>query len=112
MFAFNYPNEDAVIHNANKFRAYINNLTSYAKTSGSNNMKAAFFGTSDITANSDFTFNIIGHSMGGLVARYYIENCTNHSHYLADSHSSGSCTYNDNHVDKLITIDTPHWGSD
>ncbi len=32
--------------------------------------------------------------MGGLVARYYIENL-----------------YQDNHVDKLITICTPHWGS-
>ena len=37
---------------------------------------------------------VIGHSMGGLISRYYIENLGQ-----------------DNYVDKLITICTPHWGS-
>lgn len=38
--------------------------------------------------------NLIGHSNGGLVSRYYVENLNNSSK-----------------VKKLITIDTPHWGS-
>ena len=37
---------------------------------------------------------LVGHSNGGLVSRYYIENM------------GGSIN-----VEKLITIDTPHWGS-
>ncbi len=52
------------------------------------------YSTSLTVANGQNTFNIVGHSMGGLVARYYIENL-----------------YQDNHVEKLITICTPHWGS-
>lgn len=39
-------------------------------------------------------FDLIGHSNGGLVSRYYVENLGG-----------------DRHIDKLITIDTPHYGS-
>ena len=90
LFVFNYPNEDLVIYNAQKFNVYIENLVSYAISSGSSEMKHALAINGD-----DYSFNIVGHSMGGLVARYYIENLGQHEH-----------------VDKLITIDTPHWGSD
>ena len=94
LFVFNYPNEDAVAHSAEKFKKYIENLISYVRTSGSNEMKSCFYASkSDYNANN-YKINIVGHSMGGLVARYYIEN-------------SGL----DNRVDKLITICTPHWGS-
>lgn len=88
-FVFNYPNEDIVKNSAMKLQAYINNLIFYAKTYGSTEMRHAF----GIHGDS-YSFNIVGHSMGGLVARYYIENL-----------------YNDDHVEKLITINTPHWGS-
>ncbi|MBQ4116327.1 MAG: DNRLRE domain-containing protein, partial [Clostridia bacterium] len=89
LFVFNYPNEDVVKNSALKLQAYVSNLISYVKTSGSSEMKHAFGIHGD-----DYSFNIVGHSMGGLVARYYIENL-----------------YNDEYVEKLVTIDTPHWGS-
>ena len=89
LFVFNYPNQDAVIHNAQKFKTYVENLVAYAINQGSSEMKHAL----GINGNN-YSFNIVGHSMGGLVARYYIENLGY-----------------DEHVDKLITIDTPHWGS-
>jgi len=94
LFAFNYPNEDAVKYSAQKFKAYIENLISHVRTSDNNEMKACFYSSRNDYNNDNYRINIVGHSMGGLVARYYIENL-------------GQDTY----VDKLITICTPHWGS-
>lgn len=94
LFAFNYPNEDAVKYSAQKFEAYINNLISYVRASGSNEMKACFYASRNDYNNNNYKINIVGHSMGGLVARYYIENL-----------------YHDYSVSKLVTICTPHWGS-
>ena len=94
LFAFNYPNEDAVIHSAKKLEKYIENLISYVRSSGTNEMKACFYESRGAYDRNDFRINLVGHSMGGLVSRYYIENLGQ-----------------DAHVDKLITIDTPHWGS-
>ena len=94
LFVFNYPNEDAVKYSAQKFLAYIANLISYVRSSGSNQMKACFYASRNDYNNNNFKINIVGHSMGGLVARYYIENMNQ-----------------DIYVDKLITICTPHWGS-
>ena len=94
LFVFNYPNEDAVIYSAFKFDSYIDNLISYVRSSGSDAMKACFYASRSDYDNNNYKINIVGHSMGGLVARYFIENL-----------------YQDNHVDKLITICTPHWGS-
>lgn len=94
LFVFNYPNEDAVIYSAFKFDSYIDNLISYVRSYGSNSMKACFYASRSDYDNKNHKINIVGHSMGGLVARYFIENL-----------------YQDNHVDKLITICTPHWGS-
>ncbi len=94
LFAFNYPNEDAVKHSARKFKAYIDNLILYVRTMGSDKMKACFYASKIDYNNNNYKINIVGHSMGGLVARYYIENL-----------------YQDNYVNKLITICTPHWGS-
>ena len=93
LFVFNYPNEDAVVHNARKFEAYIENLISYVRNSGSNEMKYCFYSSVEDYNNNNYKFNIVAHSMGGLVSRYYIENLGH-----------------DNRVDKLITICTPHWG--
>lgn len=95
LFAFNYPNRDAVVHSAEKFKKYIENLISYVNNYGSNEMKACFYSSRSDYSSNKYRFNIIGHSMGGLVARYYIENLNQ-----------------DSHVCKLITICTPHWGSD
>lgn len=94
LFAFNYPNEDAVKYSAQKFEVYIDNLIAYVRTSGSNEMKACFYASRNDYNNNNYKINIVGHSMGGLVARYYIENL-----------------YYDHSVSKLITICTPHWGS-
>ena len=95
LFVFNYPNEDAVKYNAYKLNAYLENLATDIRTNGTNQEKLSFFGkASNLTATTDYNINIVGHSMGGLVARYYIENIGK-----------------DENVDKLITICTPHWGS-
>ncbi len=94
LFVFNYPNEDAVVHSAEKFKAYIENLLEYVRTSGSDEMKACFYRARSEYLAENHKINIVGHSMGGLVARYYIENIGE-----------------DYHVNKLITICTPHWGS-
>ena len=104
LFAFNYPNEDAVKYSAQKFEAYINNLISYVRTSGNNEMKACFYASRNDYNNNNYKINIVGHSMGGLVAKkkkknmYYTNSCDEKIGY-------------DKHVDKLITICTPHWGS-
>ena len=110
LFIFNYPNEDAVVHNAMKFRVFIDNLMTYVRNNESEKMRRSFYPNSTSDPNS-FKFSLVGHSMGGLVSRYYIENCTNIEHYHNNSHNGSACQYNDNHVSKLITIDTPHWGS-
>jgi len=95
LFVFNYPNEDAVVHSANKLDAYLADLASYIRTSGSAQAKLSFFGVaSGITSTSPYCIDIVGHSMGGLVARYYIENLGK-----------------DENIRKLVTIGTPHWGS-
>ena len=94
LFVFNYPNEDAVKYSAQKFEAYINNLISHVRTSGSNEMKACFYASKCDYIEENHKINLVGHSMGGVVCRYYIENL-----------------YHDNHVDKMISIGTPHWGT-
>ncbi|MBQ4140114.1 MAG: Ig-like domain-containing protein [Clostridia bacterium] len=95
LFVFNYPNQDAVVHNANKLDAYLTSLTTHIREYGTDQQKLSFFGrTTNLTASSNYQIDIVGHSMGGLVARYYIENIGK-----------------DENVRRLITIDTPHWGS-
>lgn len=94
LFVFNYPNEDAVIYSAQKFKKYIENLISYVRNNGTDEMKTCFYFSKYNYDNNIYKINLVGHSMGGLVSRYYIENL--------------EC---DNRVDKLITICTPHWGS-
>ena len=97
LFVFNYPNEDAVIYSAKKFKEYIKNVISHVRINGSDKEKTCFFESRqayDDRVDEKYTFNIVAHSMGGLVGRYYIENLGQ-----------------DKHVDKLITICTPHWGS-
>ncbi len=110
LFAFNYPNEDAVIHSAIKFKVYIDNLINYVRSSDDQELKDAFYVTDFDYVTNNYRFSIVAHSMGGLVARYYIENCTVLTHYETGEHNT-TCKYGDLHVSKLITICTPHWGS-
>ncbi len=56
--------------------------------------KSDIFATKEDMRLGNARFILIGHSNGGLVSRYYIENLGG-----------------DVNVDKLITIDTPHYGS-
>lgn len=95
LFAFNYPNQDTANVNAVKLKGYILDLVAMAK-SGEGEKKrivsaAGIFPTKD---QDFYQFDLIGHSNGGLVSRFYIENL------------DGSAQ-----VRKLITIDTPHYGS-
>lgn len=104
LFAFNYPNEDAVKYSAQKFEAYIKNLISYIREFGSDEAKACFYASRNDYNHNNYKINIVGHSMGGLVARYFIEN-------MYYNGLDNERIYYDKHVDKLITICTPHWGS-
>ena len=95
LYVFNYPNVDAVVHSANKLDAYLTNLANEIRGNGTKQQKASLFGKIDgLTFATPLNIHIVGHSMGGLVARYYIENIGK-----------------DENVEKLVTIDTPHWGS-
>ena len=90
LFAFNYPNQDMVEINAKIFSQYVNNLLSSFDEGGENyDLRKYIYPTNDHIGQ----FILIGHSMGGIISRYYIENM------------------NSNHVNKLITICTPHYGS-
>lgn len=95
MYAFNYPNQDMVQHSAAKLEAYISNLVALAKAGETSEITDCtyLFPTKKAQEQSSVSFTLIGHSMGGLVSRYYTENL------------------NGKYVDKIITIDTPHFGS-
>lgn len=99
LFAFNYPNQDFAHNNGYKLKDYIDNVKSWAKLAESpvtafEAQKSDIFATKSDLANNHARFILIGHSNGGLVSRYYIENLGGYVN-----------------VDKLITIDTPHFGS-
>lgn len=95
LFAFNYPNQDMVQYNGQKLGNYIESLVSYAKYNKAIDVvdpEYLFASKSDMEAGR-VEFILIGHSMGGLVSRYLVENIGTE------------------HVEKVITIDTPHYGS-
>lgn len=95
VFAFNYPNEDFAAQNSPKLKGYIENIIKWSKTTNSFGLeKDDLFPTQTHVDLNKYEFDLIGHSNGGLVSRYYIENLGG-----------------DEHVRKLITIDTPHYGS-
>ena len=95
LFAFNYPNHDMVRFNGLKLSGYINSLIGEASVNGNDDvvLPEYVFATHEDKRTMNVKFILIGHSMGGLVSRYYIENIGT------------------SHVDRLITIDTPHYGS-
>lgn len=90
LFAFNYPNKDMVHLNAARLQAYLQDGAEHLIREEA----GYFYPTRQKMESSDYQVNLIGHSMGGLVSRYFIENL-----------------HGGNHVQRLITIDTPHWGS-
>ena len=98
LFAFQYPNVDMVWKNAALLEQYVENLVAAASTGDPGTAHFVepdyLFATKEDRANKRAKFILIGHSMGGLVSRYYIENIT------------------DQYVAKLITVCTPHYGSD
>ena len=123
LFAFCYPNWDFAQNNAPKLAGYIHNLKRCVK--GEIDIpdkfmakKSDIFATKSDVLNNNARFILIAHSNGGLVARYYIEN---HCFDLSDSGDVVKCvkgnecvncnTNGSANVDKLITIDTPHYGS-
>jgi len=65
LFVFNYPNQDAVVHNAEKFKIYIENLTNYVKNQGTSAMKYSFYASRADYDADNYKFNIVAHSMGG-----------------------------------------------
>jgi len=93
LFAFNYPNRDMAEINAERLEAYIADLVETAKMGTDSDVASAsgIFPTKD---QSFYEFDLVGHSNGGLVSRFYVENL------------GGSV-----HVRKVITLDTPHYGS-
>lgn len=91
LFAFNYPNQDIVKVNANLLSLYIHNLAIYM---ANDDMAGYFYATRTDMEHENYSLMLIGHSYGGLVARYYIENM--------------GCS---RVVEKLITISTPHLGT-
>ncbi|MBE6825190.1 MAG: VWA domain-containing protein [Ruminococcaceae bacterium] len=95
LFAFNYPNQDMVQYNGKRLSAYIDDLILTAKSGKNKGIvdPKYIFATKNDYENNNVKFILIGHSMGGLVSRYYVENI-------------GS-----SNVEKVITIDTPHYGS-
>lgn len=91
LYAFNYPNLDMVHKNADLLGEYITGLKKHAKESDN---KGYIYRTKTDWERGNAKFNLVVHSMGGLVSRYYIENGVGASN-----------------IKKLITIDTPHYGS-
>lgn len=85
LFAINYPNVDFNWKNADILKWYIEEHLKEIKD---------IYPTIQAYSNRDLRVDLVGHSNGGLVSRYYIENL-NGSRY----------------VRKLITMNTPHWGS-
>ncbi len=98
LFSFNYPNVDVVQFNGKRLQGYINNLVNLAKSGTDKNFKVdRIFKTEEDLENNKYQFDLVGHSMGGLVSRYYIENLEK---------PEGRTP-----VRKLITLNTPHFGS-
>ncbi len=90
LFVLNYPNIDFNWKNADILKWFIEenlkeNKAVYPTKSAYNNRNIE---------GGTLKVDLIGHSNGGLVSRYYIENLNGSSY-----------------VNKLITINTPHWGS-
>lgn len=94
LFVFNYPNRDMCLVNANLLAKYIRNLMICSEDDKYTVDYKMLYATKNDYEIKNIKFDFIAHSNGGLVSRYYIENIGG-----------------DKNVRKLITIDTPHYGS-
>lgn len=89
LLVFNWENNHHISHMASQLKDYLINVHSY--------LEKKYDGMIDhYNIDAEIEYNLIGHSAGGLVSRYYIENLM----------QNGSPN-----VKKLITINTPHWGA-
>lgn len=90
LFILNYPNFEFTWKNSDLLKWYIEEYLAEM-----DNLYPTYDALSKKGTSEDiFKVNLVGHSNGGLVSRYYIENL------------DGS-----KHVNKLVTLNTPHWGS-
>lgn len=89
IFVFNWENMDHVLYAAEHLELYLETLI------------ANYLPDQDVDVTKGYSqetsFSLVGHSAGGLVSRTYIET-------LQDS--------SDPKIDNLVTVDTPHYGSD
>jgi pimeloyl-ACP methyl ester carboxylesterase len=89
IYVFNWENMDHVLYAAQHLETYLENLM------------ANYLPSQDVDVTKGYSqetsFSLVGHSAGGLVSRTYIET-------LQDS--------SDPRIDNLVTVDTPHYGSD
>ena len=100
LFAYNYANKDMVEINAKMFKRYIDDLIYRAQIndvmfSGYQICDEKYLFPTELEKNSgSVKFDLVGYSMGGLIARYYTENLGY-----------------DYMVRKIIEIDTPNYGA-
>ncbi|MED0951791.1 S-layer homology domain-containing protein [Bacillus mobilis] len=86
LFAFNWEANGHINVAGKQFAGYLSNLSGHLKD----------IPDVDFTKNGQPYYTLVGHSAGGLVSRYYIENIMDNSNPQ---------------IEKLITVGTPHWGS-
>lgn len=93
MFVFNWEHIDHIKLASEHMESYLDMLVK-------DYIKVKNFKDVDIISESknsgEIQFDLVTHSAGGLVSRYYIENLMSSENVQ---------------IDKLITVDTPHWGS-
>ena len=90
LFVFNWENNHHIDVMAGELEGFLNNLSNHFKENGQKE-NVDIFNEDNIAE-----FNLVGHSAGGVISRFYVEN-------LMDDH--------DPMIKKLITLNTPHFGS-
>ena len=91
MFVFNWEHVIAFAWQLKNFEIYLNSLVDHLEDVDPTDIDIV----NEYEDGNEIQFNLVTHSAGGLVSRYYIENL------MADGVQ----------IDKLITVNTPHWGS-
>ncbi|MEN8807941.1 MAG: hypothetical protein ABF291_10715 [Desulfobacterales bacterium] len=99
-FQFDYDWRRDIVENAQALDRFIQEKTDYVKTE----IKRRYG-----IAKSTIRFDIVAHSMGGLVARYYLRYGGND--LPSDGHVPAPTWEGAKHVENLIMIGTPNGGS-